>query len=127
MAKNILYVLGAVFIIIGLLGFVMDSPLLGLFAVDTLHNIVHLASGILALIFASRGDSQARMFALVLGIVYALVTVLGFLAGDDKILGLLIVNGADNILHLVLAIVLLAVGIRKPSSSMGMPSTPAPM
>jgi hypothetical protein len=127
MAKNVLYLLGAVFIILGLLGFVMKSPLLGLFAVDTLHNIIHLASGILALIFASRGDSQARMFALVLGVVYALVTVLGFMAGDGKILGLIVVNGADNVLHLILAVVLLAVGIRKPSSQMGMPSAPTQM
>lgn len=125
MRKNVLYVLGAVFIIIGLLGFVMKSPLFGLFAVDTLHNIVHLASGILALIFATRGDSQAKMFALVLGIVYALVTVLGFLAGDGKVLGLLMVNGADNILHLILAILLIIAGVTKPASSM--PAAPMQM
>lgn len=123
MAKTIMYIAGVVFIVLGLLGFVND-PVLGIFDVDALHNIIHLVSGILALVFASQGESQARMFALVLGIVYALVTILGFLTGDGKILGLVSVNGADNYLHLVLAIVFLVVGLKKSdaTTSNNMPS-----
>lgn len=116
MAKTIMMIAGVVFIILGLLGFVND-PILGIFDVDLLHNLVHLASGILALIFASQGESQARRFALILGIVYGLVTILGFLAGDGKILGLIATNGADNILHLLLTIVFLIVGLKKPAMS----------
>lgn len=116
MAKSLMMIVGVVFILLGILGFFND-PILGIFDVDALHNIVHLASGILALIFASQGESQARTYALVLGIVYALLTVLGFLAGDDgKILGLVSNNSADNYLHLVLAIVFLVVGLKKPAS-----------
>jgi Domain of unknown function (DUF4383) len=115
MTKTIMYVAGAVFIVLGLLGFVND-PVLGIFDVNALHNIVHIASGVLALIFASQGESQARTFALILGIVYALVTVLGFLTGTGNILGLVATNGADNILHLVLAIVFIIVGLMKPKT-----------
>ncbi len=107
-------VVGVVFIILGLLGFVND-PILGIFDVDLLHNLVHLASGILALVFASQGEAQARRFALILGVVYGLVTILGFLVGDGKILGLISTNGADNILHLVLTVVFLIVGLKKPA------------
>lgn len=121
MAKTIMYVAGVVFIVLGLLGFVND-PILGIFEVDALHNIVHLASGILALIFASQGESQARMFALVLGVVYALVTILGFMTGEGKILGLISTNGADQWLHLVLTVVFLVVGLKKPAMSGGMSS-----
>jgi hypothetical protein len=116
MTKTVLYVLGAVFIIVGLLGFIND-PVLGLFEVNTLHNLIHLASGVLALIFAGMAESQAKTFAVVLGVVYALVTILGFLLGGN-ILGLMHVNMADNILHLVLTVVLLAVGLTKSSSAM---------
>lgn len=111
-----MYVLGIVLVVVGLLGFVND-PVLGIFETDTLHNLVHLASGILALVFASRGESQARMFALVLGIVYALVTVLGFLGDGDKILGLISYNSADNWLHLLLAVIFLIFGLKKGGSS----------
>jgi predicted small integral membrane protein len=125
MTKNILYVLGAVFILVGLLGFVMN-PILGIFAVDTLHNIVHLVSGILAIWFARQGDAQGMMYAKVFGIVYLLVAVLGFTqASSGKILGLLAINGADNLLHVVLAAVLLYVGfMMKPAQSS---PTPTPM
>ena len=115
-----MYIAGAVFIIIGILGF-FNNPILGLFQVDTLHNLVHLVSGILAFVFASQGESQSRRFALILGIVYALVTILGFIGGG-KILGLIVSNGADNVLHLVLAIVFLIVGLKKPAMSGGMSS-----
>ena len=122
MAKTIMRIAGVVFIVLGVLGFFND-PVLGIFDVDALHNIVHLASGILALIFASQGESQARTFSLVLGIVYALLTILGFMAGDDgKLLGLVSNNSADTWLHLVLAVVFLVVGLKKPASGGGMSS-----
>lgn len=112
-----MYVLGVVLVIIGVLGFFSGETVLGIFAVDTLHNIIHLASGVLALIFASRGADQARTAALVLGIVYALVTILGFLGGDS-ILGFIANNASDNWLHLVLAVVFLIFGMKKSGSSM---------
>jgi uncharacterized protein DUF4383 len=115
MTKTVLYVLGAVFIILGLLGFV-NKPLLGIFEVNTLLNLIHLASGILALIYAGMAEAQAKTFAVVLGIVYALVTILGFLLGGN-VLGLFHVNLAHNLLHLVLAVVFLAVGLGKSTAS----------
>ncbi len=114
MAKQIMYLVGAVFIVLGLIGFVND-PILGIFDVDMLHNLIHLISGVLALVFASQGEPQARRFALILGVVYGLVTILGFMTGAGKILGLVSVNGADNILHLVLTVVFLIVGLKKPA------------
>jgi hypothetical protein len=116
MTKTIMYVAGVVFIVLGLLGFV-SNPILGTFAVDTIHNIIHLAAGVLALIFASQGDAQARKMALILGVVFALITILGFMAGDGEILGMIANNGADNWLHLVFAVVLLIIGLKKPATS----------
>ncbi len=115
MAKTIMMVAGVVFVVIGILGF-FNNPILGIFAVDTLHNLVHIVSGVLAFVFASQGESQARKFAMILGIVYALVTILGFIGGGH-ILGLIVSNSADNFLHLVLTVVFLFVGFSKSSSS----------
>lgn len=121
MAKTIMYVAGVVFIALGLLGFVND-PILGIFDVDAMHNIVHLVSGILAFVFASQGERQARMFSLVLGVVYALVTILGFMTGEGKLLGLMTINGADNWLHLLFAVVFLYFGLKKPVDRMASPT-----
>ncbi len=108
MAKRVVMILGWVFVIIGLLGFV-SNPILGIFPVNGLHNIIHLLSGVLALVAASKGEEASVMFAKIFGVVYAVVTLLGFFAGAFLIS---LINGgaADNILYLVLAVVLLYVG-----------------
>lgn len=115
MTKNILYVLGAVFIVLGVLGFV-NHPILGIFEVNTMHNLIHLVSGILAFVFASKGETEARTFSLVLGVIYLLITVLGFIQGNGQLLGIVAINNADNFLHLIFAVVLLGLGLMKPST-----------
>jgi hypothetical protein len=108
MDKTIVTILGVVFILVGLLGFV-QNPILGIFAVDTLHNIIHIASGILALWAVNKGTEATITFAKVFGVVYGAVAVLGFLM-PSPLLGLITVNMADNLLHVVLAVVFLVIG-----------------
>ena|SRR3989338_4031161 len=109
MAKMVVMVIGVVFVLVGLLGFFND-PLLGLFEVDAVHNWVHLLSGVIALGMSWMGESNAKTYAKVFGVIYALVTVLGFVGSGDTLLGVMEINAADNLLHLVLAVVLLWVG-----------------
>jgi GTP cyclohydrolase III len=108
MQKTILTILGVVFLAIGVLGFVSD-PLLGIFEVDTLHNIIHILSGALALVAVSMGANAMNTFSRIFGVVYGIVAVLGFVSGDN-VLGLIMVNAADNVLHLVLAVIFLYLG-----------------
>ena len=115
MARTVNYVLGAVFILVGIIGF-FNNPVLGIFQVDAMHNVIHLVSGILAIIFAASGESAAKSFSKVFGVIYALVAILG-LAFGGNILGLMTVNMADNILHIVLALVFLYVGFGGSSST----------
>ncbi|OGI21410.1 MAG: hypothetical protein A2808_00185 [Candidatus Moranbacteria bacterium RIFCSPHIGHO2_01_FULL_55_24] len=116
MDKTIVTILGVVFLAIGVLGFVND-PLLGIFEVDALHNIIHIISGALALVAVSMGASATRLFCRVFGIVYGLVAVLGFLMPGDMILGLFEANLADDVLHLVLAVIFLYLGFGRGQSS----------
>ena len=109
LTKTVTWILGIVFIIIGLLGFVNSPMLLGVFQVDNVHNIVHLLSGIIAVFAASSGESYSRLYLIIFGIVYALVTIIGFVNGGN-ILGLFMVNDADNYLHAAIALVSLGVG-----------------
>ena len=113
--KSLAKVFGWVFIAIGVLGFVPaltpDGNLLGIFHVDTIHNIVHILSGIAALLMSTTED-KAKTYFKIFGVVYALVTVIGFLDGDS-ILGIFTINGADNILHLAIAAVALWAGFSR--------------
>jgi len=118
MYKKIALVAAAVFLLIGVLGFVpaftttdsMGMPLLlGLFMVGTLHNIIHLASGAAALAAGLTSEKASKLYFQIFGVVYLVVTIAGFLGGDT-VLGVLPVNLADNFLHLFLAVAGLAIG-----------------
>ncbi|HUQ85129.1 MAG TPA: DUF4383 domain-containing protein [Candidatus Limnocylindrales bacterium] len=97
---------GVVILVVGLVGFVPplvpDGKVLGIFLVDPFHNIVHILTGALAIFASKSSESAARTYFKVFGVVYALVTVLGFTTGNG-LLGLIPVNGADNFLHLAIA------------------------
>jgi hypothetical protein len=116
---------GILLLAVGILGFIADSSFdtgsnvqgsdLIIFEVNGWHNLVHIASGIVGIALSRRADS-ARLFALGFGAVYLLVTILGFIDGND-VLGLIPVDAADNVLHLAIA----ALGI-----GAGLASSPAP-
>lgn len=107
MLRTVAKVFGVVLLLIGILGFVPmtrpDNHLLGIFHVNTLHNIIHLASGAVALWAGSASDVASRTYFRVFGVVYTLVTVLGFVYMDKDILGLVANNMADNLLHILIA------------------------
>jgi hypothetical protein len=117
-AKLAAIILGIVFVAVGLLGFV-NNPVLGLFAVDPIHNLIHIVSGVVLLAgaYSSLGSTLALR---IIGIVYALVAILGFFLVDANgmLLGIFMVNEADKWLHVVLAVVILAAGFALPEDEM---------
>jgi hypothetical protein len=114
MLKTAAIVFGVVFLLVGILGFVpgitTGNMLLGIFHVNAAHNVVHLLSGAVALIAGLTNVSYARLYFRVFGVVYALVAVLGFYAGDGMLLGLVSNNMPDTWLHAVIAAAALYLG-----------------
>lgn len=110
-------VFGAVLTLVGVLGPVLggaESDLLGLFGRNYLHDAVHVLSGAFGLVagFAA-GGAMSHRYNRYLGLVYLLVFVLGaaaLFAGFTELTGLINLNWADNVLHLLLGVVLLGVG-----------------
>ena len=113
-------IFGAVYILVGLLGFAVTGGvgflategglLLGIFEVNPLHNIAHLLIGALLLFAARQSVSAAKGANTLVGAVYLLLGIVGLfiLDSDANILSL---NGADNVLHLGSALVLLGVAL----------------
>ena len=114
MLKNIAIAFGIVFIIVGILGFVSavtpNGLLLGYFEVNPAHNVVHLATGVVALIVAFVSEKAMRLFLQIFGVIYALVALMGFFMGNQPLLGIVAINAADNWLHVLIAIVALYLG-----------------
>ena len=118
-AQRFAQILGIVYLLVGLLGFVppllagslpgvlgpLKGLLLGLFAVNLLHSLTHLAIGILGLA-VYRSFSGAKAYALALGIAYAGLFLLGILSRPVGTLGgILPLNAPDDILHILTSLV----------------------
>jgi hypothetical protein len=125
-AKTAALVLGVVFVLVGAAGF-FPNPLVGpdgIFAVNDMHNYVHLASG--AVLVLAGLTPMAKMGLILVGVIYGAVAVLGFVmaAPDGMLLGMVHINDADRYLHVGLAAVLLIAGFILPSGDKSGGSAP---
>lgn len=113
-------VFGAVYLLVGLLGFAVTGGvgffategglLLGVFAVNPFHNVAHLLIGAALLIGGIVSATAAKAVNATVGAAYLLLGIVGFfLAGTAA--NILALNTADHFLHLASAIVLLGVAL----------------
>jgi hypothetical protein len=115
-----------IFLLVGILGFIpgvttnyerlqfaghgSGALLLGVFAVSVLHNLVHLAFGVVGLAMA-RTATGARTYLLGGGLIYAVLWLYGLLIDHNSGANFVPVNNADNWLHFVLAIAMIGLGV----------------
>ncbi|SFC76503.1 protein of unknown function [Nocardioides terrae] len=118
-------VVAAVFLLVGVLGFIpgitshygdmtfaghdSDAKLLGIFQVSILHNIVHLLFGIAGLAMA-RTWSGARGYLIGGGVIYLVLFLYGVIIDRGTGANFVPVNSADNWLHLLLGVGMIALG-----------------
>lgn len=127
MAKTVCKILGVIFLLVGVAGFVAPG-MLGTH-LSLAHNLVHIISGAIALYFGFAGSaSGAWTFCIVFGAVYLLLGVVGFVMGTPgvstiagmthqdarlwKVLpGTLELGQMDHIVHVLLGVVFLIGGL----------------
>jgi hypothetical protein len=110
---------GVLFLLAGIAGFVpqfltpaepplkvntLHGLLFGLFPVNILHSLFHIAFGIWGLVASRRSAAASRLFAQATAVVYAILVVAGFIPGLNTLFGLLPVHGHDIWLHAILAL-----------------------
>ena len=114
MAKTVCKILGVVFLLVGVIGFV--SPRLLDAHLFPAHNAVHIVSGVVALYFGFAGTlSGAKVFSLAFGVVYLALGILGMAFGVDAEriwhVGPLELGQADHGFHVLVGIIFLAGGL----------------
>jgi preprotein translocase subunit Sss1 len=113
MAEKVAKLFGAVFILVGVLGFFVPSNMgmgttlmLNTFPVNAVHNIVHIAIGLWG-IAASRSMAGSISFCKLAGLLYLVLGILGFFAAvTDQLNGFVPLGGNDVYLHLALGLIL---------------------
>jgi hypothetical protein len=114
--------LGIVYLLVGILGFIpaLVTPstqpgqglLLGIFAVNTIHNVVHLVAGAV-LIWAGTSAGLVGTVGKALAAVFAVLVVASFLAPIAEGVA---INFPDTLLHLVSAVATGYIGFFAPGS-----------
>lgn len=113
-------VIGIVYLLVGIAGFFVtgfdgfaehdhDQTLLG-FAINPLHNIVHLLIGLLG-VSMWRTSGGARTFGWLLLIGYGAAFIYGLIAVNNPDINVLNINVADNWLHILSALAGLAIAV----------------
>jgi hypothetical protein len=116
-------VVGATFLLVGVLGFVpgvttayselslatasSEAQLLGLFQVSVLHNVLHLGFGVAGILLA-KTPLRARNFLFYGGLVYAALFFYGVVVDYESKANIIPLDDADNVLHFTLAAGMLA-------------------
>jgi hypothetical protein len=121
-ARNFAIVFGIAYLAAGVLGFIpalvspppADAPgigvtsfygyLLGLFPINLMHNLVHLAIGAWGLA-AARSATGARTYGKALAIIYGILAVMGLIPALNTVFGLVPIHGHDVWLHAATAII----------------------
>ncbi|ETD34098.1 DUF4383 domain-containing protein [Williamsia sp. D3] len=117
---------GAVFLLVGILGFIpgittdydtmsfashhSDAKLLGIFNVSILHNLVHVAFGVAGIVLA-RAAATAKSYLIVGGVIYLALWLYGLVIDKDSAANFVPVNSADDWLHFVLGVGMVALGV----------------
>jgi hypothetical protein len=91
-------------------GHMSGAKLLGIFQVSILHNIVHLLFGVAGLAMGRRAASAVN-FLIGGGVIYIVLWLYGLLVSSSSSANFVPVNSADDWLHLVLGIGMIALGI----------------
>jgi hypothetical protein len=129
LAQRFAQIFGAIYVLVGILGFIppllsgtipnvvqpLDGLLLGIFAVNWIHSLAHLGIGAAGLA-TYRSVSGARSYSLAIGVAYGVLFLLGLVA--PTVGGLLPLNAADNVLHLLTALVAFGAYFASPSSAL---------
>jgi hypothetical protein len=115
-----------VFVIVGIAGFIpgitthvgdmkfagheSPSELLGLFQVSILHNIVHLAIGVIGLVAAATWEG-ARLYLVGGGAIYLALAIYGWIVERTSDANFVPMNNADNVLHVLLGAGMILLGV----------------
>lgn len=116
MIRRISKIFGLGLVLFGFLGFI-NNPIVGSSGVFYTNSILNIIYIILGSILIFKIKNNLTLTLKVVGMAYLALAILGFVVGtQNKLLGIIAVNSADNWLHLGLAVILFTISISESPS-----------
>jgi hypothetical protein len=126
LARTAAMAVGAVFLLVGVLGFVpgitthysdmafaghtSGAKLLGIFQISILHNIVHILFGVAGLAMGRQARS-AISYLIGGGVIYLVLWIYGLVTANTSSANFVPLNTADDWLHFVLGLGMIGLGV----------------
>jgi hypothetical protein len=126
LVRTLAMVVGAVFLLVGILGFIpgitthyssmsfaghmSSAKLLGIFQVSILHNVVHLLFGLAGLAMG-RATRSAITYLIAGGAIYLVLWIYGLVIDKTSGANFVPLDDADNWLHFGLGAAMIALGL----------------
>ena len=110
--RTVSLLFGFIFVAVGILGFIPNGLVAydGIFAVNAVHNLVHILTGLVFLAAVMKYQGYEGRVLKIVGAAYVAVTTVGFLTSGNMMLGMVHINDADRWLHFGLAVAILGGG-----------------
>lgn len=114
--RNAYLAMGVLLAIGGVLGF-FQNPILGLFEVNTLLNLLHVGSAIVTVAVAIKGIGTMRTWGKLVGFLYLALAITGAVVPHGDVLGVLRLNVPDNVLHAAVGLFFLYYALLAPPTA----------
>lgn len=105
---------GIIFLIVAIGGFVINissgDHFFSVFHVNLAINSFHAITGIFSILAVFWTIKSIRLYFQIIGVIYAILSILGFIYGDKNIFGVLANNSANTWLHVILSVAALILG-----------------
>lgn len=109
----VLNIIGIIVALAGIIGF-FNNPVIGILETNTIQNVVYIILGLLILMSTMKGH---MMVTKIIGIIFAVLGILGFVLSGDTVIGLVESTTNVNSFNLIVGIIVLLIAFMNKGGS----------
>lgn len=109
----VLNIIGIIVALAGIIGF-FNNPVIGILETNTIQNVVYIILGLLILMSTMKGH---MMVTKIIGIIFAVLGILGFVLSGDTVIGLVESTTNVNSFNLIVGIIMLIIAFMNKGGS----------
>lgn len=109
----VLNIIGIIVALVGIIGF-FNNPVIGILETNTIQNVVFIILGLMIIMSTMK---EHMMVTKIIGLIFAILGILGFVLSGDTVIGLVESTTNVNSFNLIIGIIMLIIAFMKKGSS----------